>query len=50
MIPGSYKLNIENTLVAVTSLELLRNNTHMIRLEHLCAPGQNCDKFNRGNV
>ena len=38
----------EATLIAVTSLELLENNTHMMRLEHLCAPGQKCFKFERG--
>ena len=35
-------------LIAVTSLEFLGNNTHMMRLEHLCAPGQKCFKFERG--
>ncbi|CAG5096373.1 Oidioi.mRNA.OKI2018_I69.XSR.g14587.t1.cds [Oikopleura dioica] len=44
---GDISMPKENTLVAVSSLELLGNNSHMIRLEHLCAPGQSCDKFNR---
>jgi hypothetical protein len=35
-------------LIAVTSLEFLANKTHMMRLEHLCAPGQKCFKFERG--
>jgi len=37
-------------LIAVTSLEFLANKTHMMRLEHLCAPGQKCFKFERAET